>query len=152
MSDSSSQFHFALARITALQLLRSTGIDKARPSVISSLTDLLVRYIQLLGERSREAAEAAGRHACELEDLRAAMESVGTINVTKREHAREEEGVLSFITWCMSDEAANMRRVAGEGKDEMGEVVSADWLKRKHEGLSERCSDDMTDREIILTL
>lgn len=131
MSDSSLQFHFALARIATLQLLRSTGIDRAKPSVVDSLTDILVRYITLLGERSKEVAESAGRHACEMEDLRAALEQVGGLYMTHREEAREEEGVVKFITWCMSDSAGNMRRVAGEGKNEMGEDMTADWLTRK---------------------
>lgn len=128
MSDTNSHFHFALARITTTQVLRSTGIDKARPSVVDSLTDLLVRYISLLGERSREAAESAGRHKCDLEDFRQACENVGAITTTSREGVREENGVVQFITWCMSEEVANIRRIAGEGEDDMGESVTANWL------------------------
>lgn len=131
MSDTSAQFHFAMARITAIQVLRSTGIDRARSSVIECLTDLLVRYLQILGTRSKEVAESAGRQACELEDLREALEGMGALSVTTKQNAREEEGVLQFITWCMSDETTHMRRVAGEGQDEMGEEVTADWLNRE---------------------
>lgn len=132
MSDTNAQFHFALARVSAIQLLRSTGIDRARPSVIESLADIMVQYIQLLGIKSKEAAESAGRHACELEDAREALERVGSVRVTTRQNAREEEGVVQFITWCMSDEATHMRRIAGEGQDEMGEEVTADWLNREY--------------------
>lgn len=128
MSDTNAQFHFALARITTTQVLRSTGIDKARPSVIDSLTDLLVRYITLLGQRSRQSAESAGRHKCDLEDLRQACENIGAIPTTTRAGVREEDGVVQFITWCMSEEVANIRRIAGEGEDDMGESATANWL------------------------
>lgn len=131
MSDLNAQFHFSLARITTTQLLRSAGVDRAKPSVIDSLTDLLIRHISLLAESSKTAAELAGRHKCELEDLREACEALGAISTTHCEGVREEEGVLKFISWCMSDDATQMRTVAGEGRDELGDDVSANWLGRK---------------------
>lgn len=131
MSDLNAHFHLSLARITTIQILRSTGIDRAKPSVIEGLTDLLARYLVLVAQRSKECAESAGRSRCEMEDLREALERLGAIAKTGREGVREEEGVVDFISWCMSDENALLRKVAGEGKDEMGDEVTSDWLSRK---------------------
>ena len=131
MSDSQSKFHFALARITTLQILKATGIDKAKPSVVDSLTDILVRYMTLLGSASQAVAGSAGRHASEMEDLREALESVGALDTTSRLETREEAGIVKFISWCMSDEAANIKRVAGGAENDLGEDSTSDWLSRK---------------------
>lgn len=131
MSDLNAHFHLALARIAVIQVLRSTGIDRAKPLVVECLTELLVKYIILLGQRAQEAAESAGRRHADLIDTREACERLGAIATTAREGVREEEGIVEFISWCMSEEVENLRKVAGEGTDEMGEEVSADWLGRK---------------------
>lgn len=132
MSDLNAQFHLSLARVSVTQILRSTGVDRTRLSVLECLSELLVKYLMLLGQRSQEAAESAGRRQCDLVDLREACERMGAIATTSREGVREEEGVVEFISWCMSDEVGELRKFAGEGKDEMGEDVSADWLRRKY--------------------
>ena len=72
-------FYFTLARISAAQILRAAGIDRARPSTLDILTDILIRYLHLLGSQSMEFALAASRRDPNIRDIRLSMEEVGLI-------------------------------------------------------------------------
>ncbi len=131
MSDSA--FHFSLARIVATQVLRSAGIDRARLSVVDATTDILIRYILLLAETASAGAHVAGRHSCEAEDVRVAMEALGQLKNHSRLNYDGEENdgaVVAFVQWCRGPTTREMRRIAGEGVAEFEgfETSSADWL------------------------
>ncbi|BFZ64472.1 hypothetical protein YB2330_005618 [Saitoella coloradoensis] len=140
MSTSIDTFYFSLARISALQILRASGIDRARPSVIDSFTDILVRYLLLLATSARDNAVLAGREGADVLDVRTAMGEYGVL-VTRCEAPRppsplplpgiegmdmqlEEEKeededdedlrvVEEFVEWCRGPQAAEIRKVAG---------------------------------------
>lgn len=142
MTDSAAQFHLSLARVTTVQVLRANGIDRAKPSVVESLTDILVKVLLALGKQARTAAESAGRSCCELEDVRYAMEELQILNASSYDSQRETESAIAFISWCMSDEANELRCVAGEGTEELEEHKSADWLT---------CRTDLAQRLALMT-
>lgn len=119
-------FQDSVLRIVTAQILRANGIDRAKPLVVESLNEIFIRIITALGQQSRSAAECAGRSSCDLEDVRHAMETLGIIQTSDN-----DDGVIEFVQYCMSDTSKEIRRIAGEGNDEMGETVSADWLKSK---------------------
>ena len=72
-------FYFSLARISAAQILRAAGIDRTRPSTLDTVTDLLIRYLHLLGTKSMTFALHAGHTECNVRDIRLAMEEIGVI-------------------------------------------------------------------------
>lgn len=72
-------FYFSLARISAAQILRAAGIDRTRPSTLDALTDILIRYLHLLGQQSMFFSLAAGRPNPEIPDICLAMEDLGII-------------------------------------------------------------------------
>jgi histone H3/H4 len=72
-------FYFNLARISAAQILRAAGIDRTRPSTLDILTDILIRYLHLLGTQSMAFALTASRSEADIRDIRLAMEEVGVI-------------------------------------------------------------------------
>ena len=72
-------FYFNLARISSAQILRAAGSDRTRPSTLDTLTDILIRYLHLLGTESMSFALAAGRREADIRDVRLAMESIGVI-------------------------------------------------------------------------
>jgi transcription initiation factor TFIID subunit 3 len=138
MSD--PDLNFALLRITASQALRSAGITSTRPSVLDAVTDLLSRYLVLLGSTTRAIAERSNRSQAELCDVRMAMEDVGLLRpiVLFGAEARGEDGragdggeqeedeededededcaaVDALVEWFRGPQAAEMRRVAGVG-------------------------------------
>ncbi|ODQ50695.1 hypothetical protein SAICODRAFT_21362 [Saitoella complicata NRRL Y-17804] len=138
MSTSTDTFYFSLARISALQILRASGIDRARPSVIDSFTDILVRYLLLLATSARDNAILAGREGADVLDVRTAMGECGVLVARceapsrpsplpvpgiegmdlelEDEEDEEDEDlrvVEEFVEWCRGPQAAEIRKVAG---------------------------------------
>jgi histone H3/H4 len=135
--------YFNLARVSAAQILRAAGIDRTRPSTLDILTDILLRYLHLLGTESMTFALAAGRGEADICDVRVAMEDIGLIAkgrlVSKkrvRRIDRERRGVYEsddddtdpdgedesdestealdkLLSWFRGSQAAECRRVAG---------------------------------------
>ena len=136
---SEADLNFALLRITATQALRSAGITSARPSVVDAVTDMISRYLVLLGNTTRAIAERANRTDAELCDVRMALEDVGLlrplvifgrgaevgvgVGVGQEGEEEEEErlrrevedcaAVDALVEWFRGPQAAEMRRVAG---------------------------------------
>jgi transcription initiation factor TFIID subunit 3 len=136
-------FYFNLARISAAQILRAAGIDRTRPSTLDTLTDILIRYLYLLGTQSMSFALIAGRTDPDIRDIRLAMEEVGIIakgRLVSRKRLRrlvqqrageyevdEEdkdpdgededddstETLERLLKWFKGPQAAECRRVAG---------------------------------------
>lgn len=138
---SEGDLFFALLRISAIQALRAAGLTTAKPSVVDAYTDILARYLHLLGSTTRSFAESAGRSTAELPDVRAALEHVGAIRPLNLYNDPEDEdtrGIENLIGWFRGGQAAEMRRVAGMEADvEVGGVgngaamavggVGAEW-------------------------
>jgi transcription initiation factor TFIID subunit 3 len=138
-----NQFYFNLARISAAQILRAAGIDRTKPSTLDTLTDILIRYLHLLGTQSMSFALTAGRTDPDTRDVRLAMEEVGIIakgRLVSRKRLRrlvrqrageyevdEEdtdpdgededdestETLERLLNWFKGPQAAECRRVAG---------------------------------------
>jgi transcription initiation factor TFIID subunit 3 len=136
-------FYFNLARISAAQVLRAAGIDRTRPSTLDTLTDILIRYLHLLGTQSMSYALIAGRTESDTRDIRLAMEEIGLIakgRLVSRKRLRriireragdyeidEEdtdpdgededdestETLERLLSWFKGPQAAECRRVAG---------------------------------------
>lgn len=75
----SAEFHFALLRISAAQLLRTVGIDRCAPSVLDTVTDIIMRHLNLLATTSQKLATLSGRREVAIEDLAEAMVLVGVV-------------------------------------------------------------------------
>ncbi|BFZ56659.1 hypothetical protein PYCC9005_003706 [Savitreella phatthalungensis] len=118
MSDGAAHFHFALARVVAMQLLRAAGVDRARSSVVESLTEVFIGVLRHLGLSARGAAElrGTGGRGCDVEDVLAAME---TLRISADD----------LLTFAKGQVAQEHRRIAGQGTDDLGEAVDADWLR-----------------------
>ncbi|CAZ79919.1 unnamed protein product [Tuber melanosporum] len=126
-----SEVYFTILRVSAAQTLRSAGITAAKPSVVDAFTDLLARYLTLLGTTTRNFAESGGRTQAELIDARMAMEHVGLlrpINIFSNPDDDDTEAVDALVEWFRGPQAADMRRVAGHAEKE-GQVGKSDeWL------------------------
>ncbi|KAG5520131.1 hypothetical protein PMAC_001207 [Pneumocystis sp. 'macacae'] len=106
------RFFFALARISAIQILRSAGISRAKHSVMDSFTDIFIRYLLLLGTTAKKFAEMSGRPLVQMEDLRAAMENIGLLDTSSGED--DVEPVETFINWCKGPFTAELRHISGQ--------------------------------------
>ncbi|KAA8894129.1 hypothetical protein FN846DRAFT_975739 [Sphaerosporella brunnea] len=129
MSD--SELFFSLLRISAIQALRAAGITTAKPSVVDSFTDIVARYLMLLGSTTKDMAEGAGRLHAELDDVRMALEHVGIVrplNVFNDPHDEDTRGVDTLVEWFRGPQAKEMRRVAGTDQDEGTGVKSEEWV------------------------
>ncbi|KAH0608060.1 uncharacterized protein H6S33_002112 [Morchella sextelata] len=116
MSD--QELFFALLRVSAAQALRAAGLTTAKPSVLDAVTDILSRYLTLLGSTTRDIAESSGRTHAELPDVRLALEHVGLLrplNIFSDRDDEDTRAVDAFVEWMKGAQAAEMRRVAGFG-------------------------------------
>jgi len=113
-----SELFFSLLRVTAAQVLRAAGLTTAKPSVVDAFTDILARYLTLLGATTRNFAEVAGRTEAELDDVRLALEHVGLVrplNIYNDPFDEDTRGVDSLLDWFRGPQAVELRRVAGFG-------------------------------------
>ncbi|KTW30598.1 hypothetical protein T552_00315 [Pneumocystis carinii B80] len=125
------RFFFSLARISAIQVLRSAGITRAKPVVADSFTDIFIRYLVLLGTTAKHFAEISGRPLVEMEDLRAAMESIGLLGVSSAED--DVEPIEIFLNWCKGNFTAELRQLSGqESKPGNMSIGWLDKLMQKH--------------------
>ncbi|KAI5850406.1 hypothetical protein DFP73DRAFT_491666 [Morchella snyderi] len=116
MSD--QELFFALLRVSAAQALRAAGLTTAKPSVLDAVTDIMSRYLTLLGSTTRHFAESSGRTHAELPDARLALEHVGLLrplNIFSDRDDEDTRAVDAFVEWMKGAQAAEMRRVAGFG-------------------------------------
>jgi len=129
-----SELFFALLRISATQALRAAGLTTAKPAVLDTITDILARYLILLGTTTRDIAESSGRSQAELADVRCALEDVGALrplNIYGDPGDDDDRAVLQLVEWFRGPQAAEMRRVAGfaangGGGGREGAVVKVD--------------------------
>jgi transcription initiation factor TFIID subunit 3 len=142
-------FYFSLARISAAQILRAAGIDRTRPSTLDALTDILIRYLHLLGQQSMSFSLAAGHPDADIRDICLAMEDLGIVakqrlvskrRIRRMEQARRDvddeemevdeededededessETLRRVLNWFKGPQAAECRRVAGAGSIEL---------------------------------
>lgn len=125
------RFFFALARISAIQIMRSAGISRAKHSVTDSFTDIFIRCLLLLGTTAKHFAEMSGRPLVEMEDLRAAMETTGVLSASSGED--DVEPIKEFIEWCKSSSTAELRHISGqESTPDHSNVGWLDKLMQKH--------------------
>ncbi|QSL64048.1 hypothetical protein MERGE_000203 [Pneumocystis wakefieldiae] len=107
------RFFFSLARISAIQILRSAGITRAKPIVTDSFTDIFIRPL------------------VQMEDLRAAMENIGLLGVSSTED--DVEPIEIFLNWCKGSFAAELRQLSGqECKPDSLSIGWLDKLMQKH--------------------
>src|SRR5579862_7545526 len=123
-------FYFNLARISAAQILRAAGIDRTKPSTLDILTDILIRYLHLLGTQSMSFALTGQRGEASIRDVRMAMEDIGVIakgrlisrkrlrRIIKQRNGEWEsdestESLEKLLDWFKGPQAAECRRVAG---------------------------------------
>jgi transcription initiation factor TFIID subunit 3 len=147
-------FFCSAARVSAAQILRASGIVRARPTAHESFTDILIRVLVLIGSAAKRDAGISGRSEPDLEDVRAALEEITVIPRGRVTGLLEDEDCIDyvipvdeddrqirdFIKWCKGDAAEEMRRIAAMPSIDTDEGRSReDWLSilvRKEERLS----------------
>ena len=141
-----SEFFFALARISAAQILRAAGFVRCRSTTLDTFTDLLIGILRSIALTSIHTASAGYRSIVSFEDVIGAFEQVGVISAGKFiVHAGEViddvEPIEDFITWCKSDHTREIRRIAGMGNG-MGEDFFPDWLSTQIQKEMKLSSED----------
>jgi histone H3/H4 len=79
-------------RVSTAILVKGVGYDSARPSALEALTDVLGRYIEEVGARAHEYAEASTRTEANVLDAAAALADMGTrLDALDEFHERADE-------------------------------------------------------------
>lgn len=117
-----SDFYFGLLRVSMIQLLKSHGFDRAKPSTIDIITDLYVRYLGLLTMEIIKSAQSRADwdESVALQDLTLGMQNLGIIKPVdvldvydENPNLVSDEGMRKFKEWCVRNrQPADARKVA----------------------------------------
>lgn len=93
MDDS---FHFALLRVSVAQILKASGFDKCKPSVLNVVTDLYVQYFKLLVHKTMKysVARTHANDSVHIQDIVQAMLDVQLIKPSSFETALDPHDSL----------------------------------------------------------
>ncbi|KAL5624651.1 hypothetical protein BROUX41_004711 [Berkeleyomyces rouxiae] len=138
MSTTPPIFFHALLRPCVLQILRATGYYGSRPSVVDTLTDLAVRYMLLLCQKTAfHAVDNGNDLAPTIVDVRMAMQDMGMLlperPLFEQDFLGEEDtrGVDEFVAWFDSLGAKAIDALPlYDGESEAPDYLTA--LKTKH--------------------
>ena len=112
----------ALSKKTVAALLVKSGYSLAEESALDALAEVQQEYLESMGSRAREYADAAGRTGVLLEDMRAAWrdrhpasaeEELRSRSVAKGEECHLPHEVPSFPAAADGETAVKRRRLAG---------------------------------------
>ncbi|CUM64082.1 uncharacterized protein PRCAT00001671001 [Priceomyces carsonii] len=75
-----TSFHFALLRVSILQILKASGFEKCNPSVLNALTDIYIHFFNLLVRQSiKLSIQRKNSSSIGLQDVTQAMLNVSLI-------------------------------------------------------------------------
>lgn len=119
---SNNGFFYSLLRISMLQLLKAQGFDRAKPSTVDTITDLYVKFLDLLTKEIMKLAQAR----CDqddiiaLQDITQAFQNLGIVKPNDILDVYDEnpelpgdQGLQNFKDWCLNNSLAkDARKVA----------------------------------------
>ncbi|CCE62725.1 hypothetical protein TPHA_0D00820 [Tetrapisispora phaffii CBS 4417] len=110
---STSEFYYYLLRVSMLQLLKVQGFDRSKPSTVNAITDLYVKFLELLlGEitklsRSRQDFD----DSIALQDITQAFQNLGIIKPVdildiydENPELASDKGLQNFKKWWMDSD------------------------------------------------
>ncbi|QLQ79241.1 hypothetical protein HG537_0B05880 [Torulaspora globosa] len=117
-----SDFYFGLLRVSMIQLLKSHGFDRAKPSTIDIITDLYIRYLRLVTLEIIKSAQSRvdWDDTIALQDLTLGLQNLGIIKPVdvldvydENPNLVSDEGMRKFKEWCTRDrQPVDARKVA----------------------------------------
>ncbi|QLG74871.1 hypothetical protein HG535_0H01980 [Zygotorulaspora mrakii] len=109
---SNHDFYFGLLKVSIIQLLKSHGFERAKPSSVDTLTDLYIRYLGLLTAEIIKLAQArvGPSDTIALQDITIAFQNLGLIKPVDVLDVYDENpelpsdmGVRKFKDWCLNN-------------------------------------------------
>lgn len=129
---SANDFYFGLLRVSMIQLLKSQGFDRARPTTVDAITDLYRRYLGLLTGEIMKLAESRCDidNTVSLQDITLAFQNLGVIKpidmldvYDENPELPSDRGMKKFKEWCLNDMQPRESRMVA--------LPTADLLKSK---------------------
>lgn len=88
-------FHFALLRISIAQILKASGFDKCKPSILNILTDIYIQYFRLLLSRTLKFSnQRVNCNDIGIQDITQAMLDIGFIKPSSFENYLDAYDIL----------------------------------------------------------
>lgn len=104
-----SDFYFALARITAAQICRACGIERCSRGVLEVLTDVLIKYLMLLGSASATALELRNASDASAAD---ALLAASQYDAIRSPGLGGVDDIIDLISWLKGPIQQRLVRVA----------------------------------------
>lgn len=154
-------FHFTLLRISIAQILKASGFDKCKPSILNILTDIYIQYFKLLLSRTLKFSnQRVNSNDIGIQDVTQAMLDIGFIkpssfenyldayDIPKHHNHRDidsnvhkeynTKSIDSFINWLKySDSFATSQRLSEVPKEYIKNLID----KRKIDDSAETDQD-----------
>lgn len=109
-------FYFSLLRVSMLQLLKSIGFDKSKPSTVDIFTDLYVKWLELMLKdvsklaMARQSSETDDNNNIALQDIAQVMINLGQIKPVdlldiydENPNLPSDQGLQRLKDWCIND-------------------------------------------------
>lgn len=109
---SNYDFYFGLLRVSIIQLLKSHGFDRARPTTIDVLADLYIKYLGLLITEVIKLTQSRmdQDETVALQDISLAFQNLGIIKpmdvldvYDENPELPSDAGMRKFKDWCIYD-------------------------------------------------
>lgn len=109
---STDDFYFGLLRVSIIQLLKSQGFDRAKPTTVDVVTDLYRRYLGLLTGEIMKLADSRCDldDTVSLQDITLAFQNLGVIKPVdmldvydENPELASDKGIRNFKEWCLND-------------------------------------------------
>lgn len=106
------EFHFAVARVATAHICRAAGIERSNRAVLDAFTDILVRYLMLLGRTAQAACAARDDENAGVDDAMLAIAKCGAVKQAAALDAAYAVDVVEFLRWLRGPQQARMVHVA----------------------------------------
>lgn len=113
-------------RISCAQLFRAAGVDKSSPIILDTMTDILIRHLDLLSKKATRNAALSGRNQVVIQDVALAMEQIGLIRPRVildpwDTDPQADVGMRDFIDWAegpIPEEARRISRIPNQNANQ----------------------------------
>jgi len=106
------EFHYAVARVSTAQICRASGIERSKASVLDILTDILIKYLNLLGQTATKSAMLRGSDVVDISDAVMAAVKCGAVTHGSSISGESVDDIVEFLRWLRGPSQARMVHTA----------------------------------------
>ncbi|GEQ72419.1 hypothetical protein JCM33374_g6106 [Metschnikowia sp. JCM 33374] len=146
-------FFFALLRISVAQMLKASGFDKCKPSVLDMVTDLYIRHLELVVHKAQtfSVARTSSVNNIEPQDVMEALLNIGLLRPSSPQDPLNKKNTKSLDSWVnwvkYSDGHAVSRRLNAVPTSVLANLIEKRKIDTSSETDQERKKRRLRERQ-----